>query len=576
MDRDCAIFARMDNDTLTPGERSDFIREIVATDLREGRIDCVVTRFPPEPNGYLHIGHAKSICLNFGVAEEFGGRCHLRFDDTNPVKEEQEYIDSIEADVRWLGFDWGDCLYFASDYFEQLYEWAVHLIKQGKAYVDDLSAEEIRAYRGTLTEPGTESPWRDRSIEENLDLFERMRAGEFPTGSRVLRAKIDMSSGNINFRDPVMYRIVHATHPRTGDAWCIYPSYDFAHGQSDAIEGITHSICTLEFQDHRPLYDWFIENLPVPSRPRQYEFARLNLTHTVLSKRVLLRLVKEGHVRGWDDPRMPTLSGLRRRGFPAEGIRKFAGMIGVARADSVVEIEMLEHAVRDVLNRDALRRFAVLDPLKVVIENFPEGVVEHMDVVNNPEDPSAGTRSVPFTRELWIERDDFMEDPPTKFFRLAPGREVRLRSAYFITCTDVVKDADGAVAELRCTYDPETRGGSSPDGRKVKGTLHWLSAAHAIPAQVRLYDRLFANPYPGSGGGDLFDDLEPLSETVLDGCYVEPALADAPIGQTVQFERLGYFCPDPDSTPERPVFNRTLTLKDTWAKLRSAGRHDGS
>lgn len=566
----------MDNDTLTPGERSDFIREIVATDLREGRIDCVVTRFPPEPNGYLHIGHAKSICLNFGVAEEFGGRCHLRFDDTNPVKEEQEYIDSIEADVRWLGFDWGDCLYFASDYFEQLYEWAVHLIKQGKAYVDDLSAEEIRAYRGTLTEPGTESPWRDRSIEENLDLFERMRAGEFPTGSRVLRAKIDMSSGNINFRDPVMYRIVHATHPRTGDAWCIYPSYDFAHGQSDAIEGITHSICTLEFQDHRPLYDWFIENLPVPSRPRQYEFARLNLTHTVLSKRVLLRLVKEGHVRGWDDPRMPTLSGLRRRGFPAEGIRKFAGMIGVARADSVVEIEMLEHAVRDVLNRDALRRFAVLDPLKVVIENFPEGVVEHMDVVNNPEDPSAGTRSVPFTRELWIERDDFMEDPPTKFFRLAPGREVRLRSAYFITCTDVVKDADGAVAELRCTYDPETRGGSSPDGRKVKGTLHWLSAAHAIPAQVRLYDRLFANPYPGSGGGDLFDDLEPLSETVLDGCYVEPALADAPIGQTVQFERLGYFCPDPDSTPERPVFNRTLTLKDTWAKLRSAGRHDGS
>ncbi|GAB4285396.1 MAG: glutamine--tRNA ligase/YqeY domain fusion protein [Coriobacteriia bacterium] len=576
MDRDCAIFARMDNDTLTPGERSDFIREIVATDLREGRIDCVVTRFPPEPNGYLHIGHAKSICLNFGVAEEFGGRCHLRFDDTNPVKEEQEYIDSIEADVRWLGFDWGDCLYFASDYFEQLYEWAVHLIKQGKAYVDDLSAEEIRAYRGTLTEPGTESPWRDRSIEENLDLFERMRAGEFPTGSRVLRAKIDMSSGNINFRDPVMYRIVHATHPRTGDAWCIYPSYDFAHGQSDAIEGITHSICTLEFQDHRPLYDWFIENLPVPSRPRQYEFARLNLTHTVLSKRVLLRLVKEGHVRGWDDPRMPTLSGLRRRGFPAEGIRKFAGMIGVARADSVVEIEMLEHAVRDVLNRDALRRFAVLDPLKVVIENFPEGVVEHMDVVNNPEDPSAGTRSVPFTRELWIERDDFMEDPPTKFFRLAPGREVRLRSAYFITCTDVVKDADGAVAELRCTYDPETRGGSSPDGRKVKGTLHWLSAAHAIPAQVRLYDRLFANPYPGSGGGDLFDDLEPVSETVLDGCYVEPALADAPIGQTVQFERLGYFCPDPDSTPERPVFNRTLTLKDTWAKLRSAGRHDGS
>ncbi len=414
----------------------------------------VVTRFPPEPNGYLHIGHAKSICLNFGIASEFGGRCHLRFDDTNPIKEEQEYIDSIETDVRWLGFDWGEHLYYASDYFDRLYEWAVQLVRDGKAYVDDLSADEIREHRGTLTEPGTDSPWRDRSIEENLDLFERMRAGEFPDGSRVLRAKIDMASGNINFRDPVIYRILHAAHPRTGDAWCIYPSYDFAHGQSDAIEGITHSICTLEFQDHRPLYDWFIENLPVPSSPHQYEFARLNLTHTVLSKRVLLRLVQEGHVRGWDDPRMPTLSGIRRLGFPAEGMRDFAAMIGVARADSVVEVEMLEHAVRNVLNRTALRRFAVLDPLKVVIENYPEGQVEQMEVTNNPEDESAGTRQVPFSRELWIEREDFMEDPPKKFFRMAPGREVRLRSAYFVTCNEVVKDADGTVVELRCTYDP--------------------------------------------------------------------------------------------------------------------------
>jgi len=564
----------MDNDTTTPAERSDFIREIVASDLREGRIDSVVTRFPPEPNGYLHIGHAKSICLNFGIANEFGGRCHLRFDDTNPVKEEQEYIDSIEADVRWLGFDWGEHLYYASDYFDRLYEWAVHLIREGKAYVDDLSAEEIRAHRGTLTEPGTESPWRNRSVEENLELFERMRAGEFPDGSRVLRAKIDMASGNINFRDPVMYRILHATHPRTGDAWCIYPSYDFAHGQSDAIEGITHSICTLEFADHRPLYDWFIENLPVPSTPHQHEFARLNLTHTVLSKRVLLRLVKEGHVRGWDDPRMPTLSGIRRRGFPAEGLRDFAGMIGVARSDSVVDIEMLEHAVRGVLNRTALRRFAVLDPLKVVIENYPEGQVEEMDVVNNPEDESAGTRKVPFSRELWIERDDFMEDPPKKFFRLAPDREVRLRSAYFITCNEVVKDADGRVVELRCTYDPETRGGNAPDGRKVKATLHWLSSAHAVSAEVRMYDHLFADPYPGSDGSDLFDTLNPDSETVLRDCWVEPALAQTPSGETVQFERLGYFCADRDSVPGAPVFNRTLTLKDTWAKLQAQGRHD--
>ncbi len=564
------------HETPTASERTDFIREIVADDLRAGRHDSVVTRFPPEPNGYLHIGHAKSICLNFGIASEFGGRCHLRFDDTNPVKEEQEYIDAIEADVRWLGFDWGEHLYFASDYFEQLYEWAVHLIREGKAYVDDLSAEEIRTYRGTLTEPGRESPWRDRCAEENLDLFARMRAGEFPNGSRVLRAKIDMASPNINFRDPVMYRILHTPHPRTGDAWCIYPSYDFAHGQSDAIEHITHSICTLEFQDHRPLYDWFIENLPVPSRPRQYEFARLNLTHTVLSKRVLLKLVAEGHVRGWDDPRMPTISALRRRGFPAEGIRDFAAMIGVARADSVVEVEMLQHAVRDVLNRTALRRFGVLNPLKVVITDYPEGASEEIEVVNNPEEPSAGTRRVPFSRELWIERDDFMEDPPKKFFRLAPGREVRLRAAYFITCDEVVKDETGEVVELRCSYDPETRGGSAPDGRRPKATLHWLSAPHAVPAEVRLYDHLFTSAEPGADGRDLFEDLDPASETVLTNAYVEPALAELPVGETVQFERLGYFCADTDSAPGAPVFNRTLTLKDTWAKLKAQGRHDSA
>jgi len=564
----------MSIDTPSSAERSDFIRDIVTADLRDGRVQSVVTRFPPEPNGYLHIGHAKSICLNFGIASEFGGRCHLRFDDTNPVKEEQEYIDSIEADVRWLGFDWGRHLYYASDYFEQLYAWAVELISAGKAYVDDLSAEEIRQYRGTLTEPGKPSPWRDRTIEENLDLFARMRAGEFDNGARVLRAKIDMASGNINFRDPVMYRILHSAHPRTGDAWCIYPSYDFAHGQSDAIEGITHSICTLEFQDHRPLYDWFIENLPVPSAPHQYEFARLNLTHTVLSKRVLLRLVNEGHVHGWDDPRMPTLSGLRRRGFPAEGIRDFADMIGVARADSVVEVEMLEHAVRNVLNRTSLRRFAVLDPLKLVIENYPEGATEDLEVANNPEDSSAGTRSVPFSRELWIERDDFMEDPPKKFFRLAPGREVRLRSAYFITCTDVVKDDEGRVIELKCTYDPATRGGSAPDDRRPKATLHWVSTAHAVPAEVRLYDHLFEGAYPGTDGRELFDDLSASSETILGRCFVEPCLTDAAVGQTVQFERLGYFCLDPDTSTDGLVFNRTMTLKDAWAKLQAQGRHD--
>jgi glutaminyl-tRNA synthetase len=550
-------------------ERRDFIREIVAADIAAGRITAPVTRFPPEPNGYLHIGHAKSICLNFGIAAEFGGHCNLRFDDTNPVKEEQEYIDAIEADVRWLGFDWGDNLFHASDYFEQLYDWAVHLIEQGKAFVDDLSADEIRETRGTLTEPGTNSPYRDRSVEENLDLFARMRAGEFENGARVLRARIDMASPNINLRDPVLYRIVHASHPRTGDAWCIYPTYDYAHGQSDAIEGVTHSICTLEFDVHRPLYDWLIENLPVPHVPHQYEFARLSLTYTVLSKRFLLKLVQEGTVRGWDDPRMPTISGLRRRGFPAEGIRDFATEVGVAKADSTHEMALLEHCVRGVLNRTAPRRFGVLDPLKVVITNFPEDHVETMEVVNNPEDPSAGERPVEFTRELWIEREDFAEMPPPKFFRLAPGREVRLRNAYFITCDEVVKDADGNVVELRCTYDPATRGGDAPDGRRPKATLHWVSALHAVPAEIRLYDYLFTRPDPGAGG-DLFADLNPDSERVIQG-YVEPSLAGAVPGETVQFERLGYFCADTDCQPGALVFNRTLTLKDTWAKVQARG-----
>jgi glutaminyl-tRNA synthetase len=551
-------------------ERADFIREIVAADVRAGRHDTIVTRFPPEPNGYLHIGHAKSVCLNFGIAAEFGGRCHLRFDDTNPVKEEQAYIDAIQDDIRWLGFDWGQHLYHASDYFEQLYEWAVHLVRGGHAYVDDLSADEIRQHRGTLTEPGRDSPWRERPVDENLDLLARMRAGEFPNGRRVLRAKIDMASPNINLRDPVLYRIVHAAHPRTGDAWCIYPTYDFAHGQSDAIEGVTHSICTLEFEAHRPLYDWLIEHLPVPSRPRQYEFARLNLTYTVLSKRFLLGLVAEGRVRGWDDPRMPTISGLRRRGFPAEGIRDFAEMVGVTKTDSVIEYGLLEHAVRAVLNWSAPRRFGVLDPLKVVVENYAEGQVEEMEVPNNPEDPSAGTRKVPFTRELWIERDDFMEEPAPKFFRLAPGREVRLRAAYFVTCREAVKDSTGRVVELRCTYDPATRGGDAADGRRPKATLHWVAAAHALPAEVRLYDHLFSRPDPGADG-DLMADLNPASETIVDGAQVEPSLAEARPGETVQFERLGYFTPDADGTPEHLVFNRTVTLKDTWAKVQARG-----
>ena len=548
--------------------RADFIREIIAADVRSGKHDTVVTRFPPEPNGYLHIGHAKSISLNFGVAREFSGRCHLRFDDTNPTKEEMEYIESIERDVRWLGYDWGEHHYHASDYFERLYEWAVHLVREGKAYVDDLSADEIREHRGTLTEPGKDSPWRSRSVEENLDLLGRMRQGEFPDGARVLRAKIDMASGNINMRDPVLYRILHASHPRTGDAWCIYPTYDFTHGQSDAIEGITHSLCTLEFEDHRPLYDWFLDNLPVPSRPRQIEFARLNLSYTVLSKRRLLQLVREGHVRGWDDPRMPTISGIRRRGFPPKAIRDFTEMIGIAKRDSVVDVAMLEHCVRDVLNQEARRGFAVLRPLKVVLENFPEDQVEELEAVNNPEDPGAGTRTVRFSRELYIEREDFMEEPPRKFYRLAPGREVRLRYAYFITCQEVVKDEAGEVVELRCTYDPATRGGDAPDGRRPKATLHWVSGAHAVSAEVRLYEHLFTRPDPGADG-DFAADLNPKSLEVVEGCLLEPALAEVPAGETVQFERLGYFCADPDSTPDRRVFNRTVTLRDTWAKIQA-------
>ncbi|MGA7489765.1 MAG: glutamine--tRNA ligase/YqeY domain fusion protein [Xanthobacteraceae bacterium] len=543
----------------------DFIRDIVQADLDAKRRATVVTRFPPEPNGYLHIGHAKSICLNFGVAQEFGGRCHLRFDDTNPAKEEQEYIDAIERDVRWLGFDWGTHLYHASDYFEQLYEWAEHLIRAGKAYVDDQSQDEMRASRGTLTEPGRNSPWRERTMEENLDLFRRMRAGEFPNGARVLRAKIDMAAGNINLRDPVLYRILHASHPRTGSAWCIYPSYDFAHGQSDAIEHITHSLCTLEFEDHRPLYDWFLDNLPVPSRPRQYEFARLNLTHTVLSKRVLTELVRGGHVKGWDDPRMPTLAGLRRRGVPPEAIRDFVKRIGVAKANSVVDAAMFDFSVREVLNRTALRRMAVLRPLKIVVENYPEGQFEELEAANHPDDPTAGTRPIRFGRELYIERDDFMEDPPKKFYRLAPGREVRLRYAYFVTCREVLKNAAGEVIELRCTYDPQTRGGNAPDGRKVQATLHWVSAADAVSTEVRLYNPLFARPAPNVA--DFVADLNPNSLEVLMDCRLEPAAAAANSAAAMQFERQGYFCRDPDSKPGRLVFSRTVGLRDTWAKV---------
>ena len=542
----------------------DFIRDIIQADLDARKYSQIVTRFPPEPNGYLHIGHAKSIALNFGIAQEFAGRCHLRFDDTNPTKEEQEYIDSIQADVRWLGYDWGTDLFYASDYFDRLYGWAEELIRAGHAYVDDQSQEEIRIKRGTLTEPGQNSPFRDRSVEENLDLFRRMKAGEFPNGARVLRARIDMSSGNINLRDPVLYRILHAAHPRTGDKWSIYPSYDYAHGQSDAIEGITHSICTLEFEDHRPLYDWLLEKLPVPSKPHQYEFARLNLTYTLLSKRVLTELVRGGHVAGWDDPRMPTIAGLKRRGVPPAAIREFVKRIGVAKANSVVDVGMLDFSIREILNRTALRRMAVLRPLKVVIENYPEGQIEEIEAVNHPDDPAAGTRRIAFGRELYIERDDFMENPPKKFFRLSPGNEVRLRYAYFIKCREAIKNAAGEVIELRCTYDPATRGGNAPDGRKVKATMHWLPAAQSIPAEIRIYNQLFSKPVPDAA--NFAADLNPLSLEILSDARVEPAIAEANSKDAMQFERQGYFTRDRDSTPGHPVFNRTIGLRDSFAK----------
>ncbi|MBI4847083.1 MAG: glutamine--tRNA ligase/YqeY domain fusion protein [Nitrospirae bacterium] len=554
---------------------SNFIKEIIKEDLKTGKNNNRVhTRFPPEPNGYLHIGHAKSICLNFGLAKEFGGMCNLRLDDTNPTKEEVEYVESIREDVRWIGFDWGDREYYASDYFEQMYQYAVQLIKKGRAFVCDLNADEMRAYRGTLTEPGKESPFRSRSVEENLDLFERMRKGEFPDGSRTLRAKIDMSSGNINMRDPVMYRILHAEHHRTGGKWCIYPMYDYAHCVSDSIEGITHSICTLEFEDHRPLYDWFLDELNV-YHPQQIEFARLNLNYTVMSKRKFLQLVNEGHVKGWDDPRMPTMSGLRRRGYTPGAIRNFAERIGVAKRDSVVDFALLEYCIREDLNRTAPRVMAVLKPLKVVITNYPEDKTEELDAVNNPEDPGMGTRRVPFSRVLYIEKDDFREAPPKGFFRLALGREVRLRYAYYIICVNVIKDEKtGELIELHCTYDPATRGGDSPDGRKVKATIHWVSAAHAIEAEVRLYDYLLlkADPDDVEEGKDFKSNLNPNSLEVLTDCKLEPSLSGAKTGSRCQFERLGYFCVDPDSSKDKLVFNRTVTLKDTWAKAQKKGK----
>ena len=566
----------VDAETLTAGTATtevgrDFIRDIVQADVDAGRTQTVVTRFPPEPNGFLHLGHAKSICLNFGIAQEFGGRCHLRFDDTNPTKEEQLFIDAIQRDVRWLGFDWGEHLHYASDYFEQLYAWAEYLVRQGKAYVDDTPSEAMRSQRGTLTEPGQNSQFRYRSIEENLDLFRRMRAGEFPNGARVLRAKIDMASGNMNLRDPVLYRILHAHHPRTGDTWCVYPTYDFAHGQSDAIEGVTHSICTLEFEDHRPLYDWLIDNLPVPSHPHQYEFARLNVDYTVLSKRHLTRLVQEKHVSGWDDPRMPTLAGIRRRGVPPAALREFIRRVGVARAYSQVDVAMLDSAIRDTLNPVAERRMAVLRPLKLIIENYPEGRTETLEAQNHPDNPAAGTRPITFGRELYVERDDFMENPPKKFFRLSPGREVRLRYGYFVTCRQVEKDASGQVTALRCTYDPASRGGNSPDGRKVQATLHWVAAADAVKAEVRLYSHLFNRPDPGADG-DALADIDPNSLEVLTECLVEPSLRRAEVGQAVQFERTGYFAADPDTGPGRLVFNRTVGLRDTWAKVQAGAK----
>jgi glutaminyl-tRNA synthetase len=546
-----------------------FIRVIIDEDLKTGKYKGRVhTRFPPEPNGYLHIGHAKSICLNFSLAAEYNGKCNLRFDDTNPIKEEAEYVSSIMSDIRWLGFEWGKNELYASDYFEQLYEYAEKLIGKGKAYVDDLSAEQIREYRGTLTEPGKNSPYRDRTIEENLELFRKMRAGEFADGVKVLRAKIDMNSPNINMRDPVMYRILHARHHRTGDKWCIYPMYDWAHGQSDSIEGITHSICTLEFEDHRPLYDWYLRELEI-YRPQQIEFARLNLNYTVMSKRILLSLVRDGHVNGWDDPRMPTLSGLRRRGFTPESIRDFCDRIGVAKSESMVEVALLEHCLREDLNRRAQRVMAVLNPVRVIIENYPEDKNEELEAINNPEDPAMGTRRIPFSRELYIEREDFMEDPPKKFFRLAPGREVRLRYAYFIKCVDVVKNTQGEIDEIRCTYDPQTKGGNAPDDRKVKATLHWISAKHALTAEVRLYDHMFTAEDPQIS--DLQENLNPNSLEILSECKVEPSLASAESGQHYQFERVGYFCVDfIDSKPEKKVFNRTVQLRDTWARIQRA------
>ena len=558
-----------------PTGPSNFVRDIVLDDLKTNKYQGRVhTRFPPEPNGYLHIGHAKSICLNFGLAAEFRGKTNLRFDDTNPSKEETEYVDSIIDNVRWLGFDWEDRLFYASDYFGQLYEWAVQLIKSGKAYVCDLTADQIRQYRGTLTEPGTESPYRNRSVEDNLDLFARMKAGEFPDGARTLRAKIDMASPNFNLRDPIMYRILHAEHHRTGNQWCIYPMYDYAHGQSDSIEGITHSICTLEFEDHRPLYDWYIEALGI-YHPQQIEFDRLNLTYTLLSKRKLLSLVQDGHVRGWDDPRMPTLSGIRRRGYTPEALRNFCNSIGLSKTNGSIELSRLEYFVREDLNKRAPRVMAVLRPLKVIIDNYPEGQVEEMDAVNNPEDPAAGTRKVPFSKVLYIEQEDFREDPPKEFFRLSPGREVRLRYGYFIRCTGVTKNAAGEIAEVHCTYDPATRGGNAPpDGRKVKATIHWVSAAQAVPGEVRLYDNLFLKEDPNQveEGQDFTANLNPKSLEVLTDCKLEPSLADAVPGARFQFERMGYFCVDPDSVPGKPVFNRTVTLKDALAKIEKRGK----
>ena len=558
---------------MTASDSLNFIQQIVEDDLKTGKFDGRVhTRFPPEPNGYLHIGHAKSICLNFGLGEKYHGRCNLRFDDTNPTKEDQEYVDSIQADVRWLGFDWGEKIYFASDYFDRLYEWAVQLVRAGRAYVCELTAEEIREHRGTLTEPGENSPCRDRDIEESIDLLDRMKRGEFPDGSRTLRAKIDMAHPNLNMRDPVLYRIMHASHHRTGDKWCIYPMYDFTHGQSDSIEGVTHSICTLEFENHRPLYDWFLDELGI-YHPQQIEFARLNLTYTVMSKRKLLQLVSDGHVSGWDDPRMPTLCGLRRRGYTPASIRKFCTHIGVTKFDGLTDMAVLENSIREDLNRSAPRVMAVLRPLRMVIDNYPHDQVDQLEAINNPEDPSAGTRQIPFSRELFIEQNDFLEDPPKKYFRLAPGREVRLRYGYLVTCTDVVKDPQtGEVVEVHCRYDPQTRGGTAPDGRKVKGTIHWVSASHAIESEIRLYDHLFAreNPNEVDEDDDWTDNINPASLVTLSSCRLEPSLSDAVPGSRYQFERTGYFVVDADSTAKRLIFNRTVTLRDSWSKIQKA------